>query len=343
MAVTRQSTFTAGATLQAVQLNDEFDHLVGALDGTGVVSISMKYNNTDVPALLVENSASGVPFEAKIDAASVVRIDTSGRIQSLLSTGTAPLVVASTTVNANFNADLLDGYEAAGLIRADQASQVITAASAIVALEIEATGQGADAGEAYVYFDVRDTSANVDAWFRVGGVGTDVFIIQAYDDGVGWKSILEADRNGVAPYVKVYDPTTDSLEEVATTKAKTTISVGAFWQGVVSTGATQVRWIAPANAETIIFDQMVAVYGGGTAVGTTHVHVEWFDEDGLSKDTRGMDVLLTSTDPADVVKYHDMTDIDTVVAGDYFIIRLTSADLHEDLSFWMQGTQELIT
>jgi hypothetical protein len=331
MPVTRQSTFTAGATLQAAQLSDEFDHLVGALDGTGVVDVSMAYNGVDVPVLTMNASANGEPWEAQINGTAVARITTVGQIQSTLATGTAPLLVASTTLNANFNADFLDGYEASGLIRGDQASQVISAASSIVALEIEATGQGADAGEAYVYFDTRDTTANVDAWFRVGGVGTDIFLIQAYDDGVGWKSILEADRNGGSPYVKVYDPTTAALQEVATTKATTTISVGAFFEGVASTGAKQIRWIAPANAETIVFDKMQAVYGGGTATGTTHIQVEWFNSAGTSQGTRGMDILLTSTDAADVVKVHDMTDITGVSVGDYFEIKITAADLHEDI------------
>jgi hypothetical protein len=38
-----------------------------------------------------------------------------GRIQSRVSTGTAPFNIASTTVNTNLNADLLDGYHALGL------------------------------------------------------------------------------------------------------------------------------------------------------------------------------------------------------------------------------------
>ena len=38
-----------------------------------------------------------------------------GRIQSRVATGTAPFNIASTTVNTNLNADLLDGYHALGL------------------------------------------------------------------------------------------------------------------------------------------------------------------------------------------------------------------------------------
>jgi hypothetical protein len=88
---------------------------------------------------------------------------------------------------------------------------------------------------------------------------------------------------------------------------------------------------------------MVAVYGGGTAVGTTNIGVEWFDKDGVSQGTRGMDILLSSTDAADTTIYHDMTDLDSLTEGDYFVITINTADLHEDISFWMQGEQELIT
>ena len=38
-----------------------------------------------------------------------------GRIQSRVSTGTAPFNISSTTVNSNLNADLLDGYHATNL------------------------------------------------------------------------------------------------------------------------------------------------------------------------------------------------------------------------------------
>jgi hypothetical protein len=342
MPVARQSTFTAGATLQAVQLNDEFDHLLGALTGSGNVDIKIIYNNSDVPTLAVDNTSSGYPFEARVSASAKMRINASGQIQSLLSTGTAPLVIASTTVNANLNADQVDGLDDTDLIRTAISPQTITKADTSIELTLTPTGNGADAGTASLYFDLRDAGTNVDAYWRVKGHGDDTFKIEQYDDGTTtWKTALEFDRNGASPYTKVYNPTNDALEQIATTEAKTTISIGAFYEGVASTGAKQIRWIAPADAEGIEFTNIRAVYGGGTPVGTTTIQFEQFDSTGTTVLTRTIDLL--STDVVDVVQVEDITDITTVSSGDYFEVTITAADLHEDISVWLQGTQSLIT
>ena len=59
--------------------------------------------------------------------AAVTTISMSGQLTSTLATGTAPLAVASTTAVANLNADLLDGYHAAGLLQGQTVTVISSA------------------------------------------------------------------------------------------------------------------------------------------------------------------------------------------------------------------------
>jgi hypothetical protein len=110
MPIARQSTFTAGATLQADQLNDEFNHIVdafdgsgniAAFDGSGNIALWVTYNNTDVAALRIDNSAAGKIASFLNNTTERVSIDSDGQITSLVATGTSPFEVSSTTVNTS--------------------------------------------------------------------------------------------------------------------------------------------------------------------------------------------------------------------------------------------------
>ena len=342
MPISRQSTFTEGATLSAAQLNAEFEHIVDAFDGTGTIALEVGYSAADQPTLTVDNTGSGIVAEFQVNSTAKVRINADGQLQSTIATGTAPLIIASTTAVNNLNADQVDGYEAADFIRDDVNNQVVADSAAEVYFTLRTTGQGADAGNVYLELDAQDGSNNPDAKWRLNVDGDDRFLLEQYDDGTSsWLAALEFDRNGGTPYTKVYDPTEDDMKQIATTSSKTTISVGAFYEGEVSTGAKQIRWIAPTNAEGITFTYMRAVYGGGSPSGTTTIQVQQFGVAGSLKQTRSMNVL--STDTVDNTIDHNMTDITSVADGDFFEITITAAGGHEDLSFWMQGTQDLIT
>jgi hypothetical protein len=343
MPIARQSTFTAGATLQAAQLNNEFEHIVDAFDGSGNISLFAKYNAADVPALKVSNSElTGKIASFLYDTTERVSIDADGQIVSYLSTGTAPLVIASTTKVANLNVDQVDGKDSTDIVLRDTADQTITAAAAEVKLELEATGQGADAGAATLYFDMRDTANNVDAWWRLKANGNDTFNIEQYDNGTTtWLPILALNRNAASPYAHVYNATNDAMEQIATTKALTTVSIGAFYEGLVSTGAKQIRWIVPANAENVQITTAKYVYGGGTPSGTTTVKIEQFNSAAATQGSTTVDILSSHT--VDTVGSDDIADFSTVSAGDYFEITITAAGEHEDISIWFHGTQEIIT
>lgn len=98
----------------------------GATQGTGVIYVGqsasygggMLYNGDGAPAYATGELADAITFFRRDNGTNTAVFRFSyanstvafhGQIQSLLATGTAPLVIASTTLVTNLNADLLDG------------------------------------------------------------------------------------------------------------------------------------------------------------------------------------------------------------------------------------------
>jgi len=260
-----------------------------------------------------------------------------------VTTGTAPITVASTTICTNLNADTVDGHELAALIQTDVAVQAITKAAAAVSLTLLATGQGADAGVVTLDFDMRDTAANEDAWWRFVGHGDDTFRLQQYDQGTtAFVQAMQVDINGASPYFNVYDERTGDLQQVATTKSRTLAQVGAFYEGVISTGAKQATFIAGDDADTLVFEKVKYVFRGGTLVGNTVIDIKKYSSATPPVLNQTVTLTLPNTETIGEVYTVDITDI--AVAGDETITwTVTTADLHEDLSVWLIGYQEIKT
>jgi len=66
--------------------------------------------------LYIYNASGTVAFDITSSGILEYGATTSGQITSTVASGTAPLVIASPTLNTNLNADLLDGYHAADLV-----------------------------------------------------------------------------------------------------------------------------------------------------------------------------------------------------------------------------------
>jgi hypothetical protein len=301
--------FVAGAKLYASQLNGELDNLIDALVGTDNKNIKLKYNAGDNPTLEVWNSGGNV-IEFHVGAGDDLKlhVDSSGTLISAVTTGTAPITVASTTVATNLNADFIDGKHLTSLVQSDIAVNTITAAAAEVSLELEATGQGADAGKAVIYFDMRDTANNVDAWWRLVGHGDDTF----------------------------------PLQQVATTKSRTMAQIGAFYEGVIATAAKQATFIASDDSEGLVFTKAKYVFRGGTLVGNTVIEVRKYSNATPPVLNQTVTLTLPNTDTIGNVYTVDTTDMN-VAAGESIQWVVTTADLHEDLSVWMIGEQEIKT
>ncbi len=338
--------FVAGAKLYASQLNDELNHLHDALTGTANRNIYIKYNLADEPTVEIWNSnPAGNVIEFHVGAGDDLRlhVDGAGVLVSAVAPGTAPFTVASTTVVTNLNAHYVGGLGIAALVRTDTAVQSITAAAAETSLTLLATGQGADAGAVKLYFDMRDGATNVDAWWRIQAHGDDTFRIQQYDQGTtSWINALAIDVNGGTPYFKVLDEGLGTLQQVATTKSKTIAEVGVFYEGVISTGAKQATFIASDNVDLLIFTKVKYVFRGGTLVGNTVIDVKKYSNATPPVLNQTVTLTLPNTDTIGNVIDVDITDL-AVGVGESIQWDVTTADLHEDLSIWLLGTQEIKT
>jgi hypothetical protein len=337
--------FTAGAKLFASQLNDELNHILTTFIGTESRNVKIKYNSGDEPTLELWNSG-GNPLEIRVGGGEDLRVhvDNVGTIVSAVATGTAaPITVASTAVCTNLNADTIDGHELAALIQTDVAEQTITHASAEVNLKLLAVDQGVDAGLVAFYFDMRDGTDNVDALWRLVGHGDDTFYLQQYDDSeTAWVGAMETNVLDGTPYFKVWDEALGTLQQVATTKSRTIAQIGVFYEGAVTTAAKQATFLSSDDVEELIFTHAKYVYRGGTPDEDTLISIKtWSDAD---PPVEQQEVVLTvvQEDTADVTYTVDITDI-AVAAGESLTWECTQTGIHEDISIWLIGTQEIKT
>src|SRR5262245_1317278 len=98
-----------------VKLDNEFNQYVGASGifngGTTATKLLVKASDAADPPLEIDQTGAGPLAEWKQNGTLKVSVGNSGQVISAVTTGTAPLSIASTTVNTNLNADLLDGRE----------------------------------------------------------------------------------------------------------------------------------------------------------------------------------------------------------------------------------------
>lgn len=107
----RLFTFTAGSLIQSAQVNGELDQVVQLLNGTKLDTTQLKHNSAVV--LIVDNTGGNTIAEFRVAGTAKSKVNAAGQFESLLATGTAPLVVASTTMVTNLNAEYLGGHTAA--------------------------------------------------------------------------------------------------------------------------------------------------------------------------------------------------------------------------------------
>jgi hypothetical protein len=101
-------------------LDNEFNILLGAAGalngGTTGTKLLVKASDGADPPLEIDQVGAGPLAEWKQNGTLLTSIGNSGQIISAVTTGTAPLSVASTTAVTNLNADLLDGRHLVGLL-----------------------------------------------------------------------------------------------------------------------------------------------------------------------------------------------------------------------------------
>ena len=119
-------TSLAGTSIYGDNVDDEFNQIINLINGTSTNKrMYIVYSNGTQPPLKVNQTGAGALFIAQAGGVDALTIANNGQIVSTVSTGTAPIVVASTTKCTNLNADMVNGIEGSQLIRNDQASQAV--------------------------------------------------------------------------------------------------------------------------------------------------------------------------------------------------------------------------
>jgi len=118
----------------------------GGGSGGGSVPSSSTANGVAFFSDTIGTLSSGVATLTAAGAlGGLTSVATSGQITSTLATGTAPLVVASTTLVSNLNADLLDGLSSAafGLVASPLSQFAATTSAQLAGVISDETGSGA--------------------------------------------------------------------------------------------------------------------------------------------------------------------------------------------------------
>jgi hypothetical protein len=184
------TTWSAGDSLTATALNAEIANIVNVLSGGSQKNVNITYNSSDVPNLTLASSgssqeilrlnptgASTKPLVVDAGSGNVLEILKTGVIDSKVTTGTAPFVIASTTKVDNLNADQVDGVEGSAII-ANNANATITKNGATLTWS-----WNSDTGVAMVINDSGETNQ-----YRLVQI-SEALTIDGHD-GVGWENYV---------------------------------------------------------------------------------------------------------------------------------------------------------
>lgn len=106
--------FLPGTPIVSSAVDSEFNQLVNALNGTSTnINLLTRFSSASVPVQRYDQLSSGPIIEFAQSGVLKSSINNLGQFDSDIATGTSPFSIASTTVNTNLNADLLDGLHAA--------------------------------------------------------------------------------------------------------------------------------------------------------------------------------------------------------------------------------------
>jgi hypothetical protein len=112
--------FTPSTTIVSAQVDAELQQLVDVLTGVKVNGKhTLRYNASDAATLTLDNTGSGDIASFAVGGVEKALVNAAGQFESVLATGTAPLVVASETMVENLNAEFLGGLTAADFLDGD--------------------------------------------------------------------------------------------------------------------------------------------------------------------------------------------------------------------------------
>lgn len=316
--------FTPSTLIQSSQVDAEFAQLVDILNGTKTDTQVKLSHNTSAAGLIVNNSGGGIIASFQVSAAEKARINASGQIESLLTTGTAPLVVASTTKVTNLNADQLDGLEAAAFALLS-GSNTFTGANPVTTFQ----------GTASAGIVMEDTGAT---WTKVRALMDGDYLTFSRWNVSVWEAFLRLNLTNKKVQVSSDGAT---WNEVANKTDNTFWTWGVFYAGAVDTSIKQAQWVVPAAIDTVKAEHIRLIYQSATPTGTTTFTINHRNSSGTLQNTKSVSMLSSAT--AGVVYDSDITPDWTMSAGDYLEAVVDADGGHQDISLHVHGTQTIGT
>jgi hypothetical protein len=258
------------------------------------------------------------------------KVNNVGQFESVLVTGTAPLVVASETLVTNLNADKLDGTHLSGICikewgEGDQ--EIVSNTFSNPYLVIDAAVQGGFTAKSNSTYGGR---------MVMGSTGQ--LKLQVWDGVSTWKDVLAVTGGYATPVLR--NTAGNELADKVYVDAKlTTWSFGAFYEGEPTTGAKQARFVIPTGAQNYYLRRIKYVLGAA-GTGSTLIKLEVFNSAGTLQHT--YTTTIDAAKVADVVYENDVTD-EQLQPNEYLKWTVTGAGgTHQDISIWAEGDQEVI-
>lgn len=309
--IERLSTLTAGQPIYASDINAELDQIINLLSGisTDKRVLIVLSSSTKAP-LTVDQTGSGDIFKGQVNNVDVIRVLNNGQIKSTVSTGTAPIVTASTTKCTNLNGDLVGGIEASALVRNETTGQTLKGNLRIKKLST---------GTYDLVLEVDDDVVSIYRYNPSNETRDLIFTINDLDQSTRVITLPNTVR-----LLLGYEPTedTDVARKVDLTNRSSNLLISNIFTGT----PRGCPFIAPADC---VITRISAGYGSGTPTldCTLTVH-----KNGI---TTGEAVVVSSAASVDT-SYSEAINVE-VSEGDMIYVHATASTGHSDLFATLSG------
>jgi hypothetical protein len=349
--------FTPGSVIRSSEVDDEFNQIINLLNGTTTsVQAFLQLSDPTLATLKVNQSVTGAAASVlSLLAGGVekVKVDGLGRIHSLVAristdpaaslasaASNAPLVITSTALVPNLNADMVDGLHA---------SELISVASGSFTQNITISNT-----EPYLRFEDTTTSEN-DVEFILLNDGTDQQLtlrrvsdqqkIQRWNVDQGTAQfhnvvVLRSDAGAdiditVAVGGSVPDQHLTPKKYVDAKKVQW--AVCAYFNNEIQTTMKTGQLVIPLNVNDFFVTHLKIVYQAGTPSGNSTVSVAY--RRAGSSTTLGA-VTLTSATAVNTVVTNDIADVE-LETDDIVTFTVTAAGGHNHVSVTLSGYQKV--
>lgn len=324
--LSRLYDFTPSTLIQSSQVDEEFQQLVDILGG-GEVATQVKFTHSgSTTGVEVDNTGGGILQIWKVAGVAKAKINVSGQIESLLTTGTAPLVVASTTMVSNLNAEQVGGKVGTNLVQYTDESGLYTGndnPQIKLSGAVSATLELDDSGEAGL------------SQFRIRNVAGDI-LFQVYDDVSAWADIMKLDMSA-----SEFQDSAGSkyASEAHVAARKSTWSFGVFYAGAIGTTVKQAIWIIPNDEDLMTVTRVRWLFQSGSPTGTSQIKLQHKNSAGTQQNTQTFSILVgdTAGQSYDV----DVSADWNMASGDYLEWSIIADGGHQDISIHAQGEQSI--